>query len=118
MKAVRLRGVEITDSDVREMRDRIRGLKVLEVETAWGEEEVRGGLVAGDKVEWVVDVLATLDERDEGQVFGDEVQGGGLRAEEARDSSEKGRRGITNGRVESFQTDWSDGSIASLGLGV
>lgn len=57
LKAIRVKGVEIDDEGVKEMKVRIRGLKKLEIETAWGEEQVQGGLVAGDKGEWCVDIL-------------------------------------------------------------
>ena len=70
VKAVRFRGVEITDADVREMRRRVEGLERLEVETWWGEDAVEGGLVMGDTGEWVVDVLGEGVGLEEGQDAG------------------------------------------------
>ena len=72
VKAVRFRGVEIMDADVREMRRRVEGLERLEVETWWEEDAVEGGLVMGDTGEWVVDVLGEGAGLEEGQDVGGE----------------------------------------------
>lgn len=104
VKSVRVKGVEIEDEGVKEMKNRLGGLRKLEVETSWGQEAVEGGLVGADKGEWVVDVLAAVE--------GDGVV-------ENKEGKERERRGsaVAASPGGSFETDWDDGST-DLGIGI
>lgn len=100
VRSVRVKGVEIEDEGVREMKERLNGLRKLEVETCWGKEQVEGGLVGADSGEWVVDVLG------EGVANGDDAG-----AEKGRAVEEGTKRGMDASPGESFETDWEGESV-------
>lgn len=97
--SVRVKGVEIEDEGVREMKQRLNGLRKLEVETSWEEEQVDGGLVGADSGDWVVDVL--------GDVLGEGVEDGDdARADKSRAVENGTKYDVDASPGESFETDW------------
>jgi len=106
IRSVRVKGVEIEDEGVREMKERLNGLRKLEVETCWGEKQVEGGLVGADSGDWIVDVLAVGD--------GEEEHGG---PQKIKAVAEGPKHGVDASPGESFETDWEGESVdMKLGL--
>jgi hypothetical protein len=104
IRSVRVKGVEIEDEGVREMKSRLSGLRKLEVETCWGQEQVEGGLVGADSGDWVVDVLAVGEGDDAGADKGGRVEEGMKHVVDASPG-------------ESFETDW-DGESLDMKIGL
>lgn len=105
---IRLKGVDITDEQVREIRRRAKGLQRLLIETTWTEEDVEAGLAPADKEEWVEDVLnlgKVREEADLTSIYGRPPMMGQLSRIQER-SSEGNERGADS-PGESFVTDWS-----------